>query len=314
MDKDLKREDIVELITSVWQWIVNAVVPFTPDNASGWGQLGDWIGGIGGTLITFASLIALVRTLRISRAAMTRQGIYAVFATMSKTHDDLTRSFQINNSNGTDVFRILLSDFNVCLKATTKHYPELNTRKTVDVAYSLFFYGSTITGRESLKDDYDSAKIDSILDDISVTRNRLSRRYPGAKGHRLSGNQSRLSSYYRNLYGTYTFIDESDLPAQEKRSILKTMRTKMNNHEQVLLALNICSHLGTKWEREKLLSKYEPIKNIPKAFLTLPKGVTIEELFPEINFEFEQRQKQTITLINFELRGIAAYIKLKRAN
>jgi hypothetical protein len=142
----------------------------------------------------------------------------------------------------------------------------------------------------------------------------LSRRYPGAKGHRLSGNQSRLSSYYRNLYGTYTFIDESDLPAQEKRSILKTMRTKMNNHEQVLLALNICSHLGTKWEREKLLSKYEPIKNIPKAFLTLPKGVTIEELFPEINFEFEQRQKQKITLIKFELRGIAAYIKLKRAN
>jgi hypothetical protein len=171
MDKDLKREDIVELITSVWQWIVNAVVPFTPDNASTWGQLGDWIGGIGGTLITFASLIALVRTLRISRAAMNRQGIYAVFATMSKTHDDLTRSFQINNSNGTDVFRILLSDFNVCLKATAKHCPDLNTRETVDVAYSLFFYGSTITGRESLKDDYDSAKIDSILDDISITRN-----------------------------------------------------------------------------------------------------------------------------------------------
>ena len=304
----------MEQIYSLLESIKNAIFPFTPKDEATWGQLGDWIGGTGGTIATFASFIALLFTLKLSRAAMTRQGVYAIFAAMSKTHDDLTASFQMYDSKGTDVFKILLSDFAVCSKATVKHYPDLDTRQTVDVAYTLFFYGSTITGRESLKETYDPVKINAILDDISATRNRLTQRFPEAKGHRLSGNQARLSSYYRNLYAIYTFIDESDLPAGEKRSLLKTMRTKMNNHEQALLALNICSHLGAKWEHEKLLTKYEPIKNIPRAFLTLPNGDAIEDLFPEINFEFEERQKRRTTLLNFECRGFSASIKIKRTS
>jgi hypothetical protein len=304
----------VEQIYSLLEWIKKAIVPFSPKDEATWGQLGDWIGGTGGTIVTLASFVALLFTLKLSRAAMTRQGVYAIFAAMSKTHDDLTASFQMFDSKGADVFKILLSDFNVCLKATVKHYPELGTRETVDVAYTLFFYGSTLAGRESLKETYAPVKINAILNDISTKRNRLTQRYPEAKGHRLSGNQARLSNYYRNLYAIYTFIDESDLPAGEKRSILKTMRTKMNNHEQALLALNICSHLGAKWEHEKLLTKYEPIKNIPRAFLTLPNGDALEDLFPEINFEFEDHQKRRTTLLNFEYRGFSASIKIKRTS
>lgn len=304
----------MDYIKAAWAWVVNAVVPFTPKDEATWGQLGDWIGGVGGTIITFASLIALIFTLKVSRAAMTRQSVYALFAAMSKTHDDLITSFQLNNSKGSDVFRILLSDFIVCLKFTSKHYPELTTRQTIDVAYTIFFFGSTITGRELLKENYDNDKIDAILDDISNIRNRLTQRYPEAKGRRLSGNQSRLSNYYRNLYAIYTFIDESNLPTGEKRSILKTIRTKMNNHEQTLLALNICSRLGSKWEDEKLLTRYEPIRNIPKGFLSLPNGEAIEDLFPEVKFEFEERQKKRTVLINFEYHGFSASVKIKRTN
>ncbi|VXC89426.1 conserved hypothetical protein [Pseudomonas sp. 8Z] len=303
----------MELIFDVWQWVENAAVPFSPVDPASWGQLGDWVGGVGGTFITFASLVALVFTLRLNRAAMTRQSVYALFATMSKTHDDLTASFQIYNSNGADVFRVLLSDFNVCLNATVKNYPELNVRQTIDVAYSLFFYGATISGRDYLKETYDSSKVKAILDDISLRRNRLTSLYPKAKGHRLSGNQARLSNYYRNLYGIYSFIDESKLPAREKRSILKTVRTRMSNHEQALLALNICSHLGAKWEHEKLLARYEPIKNIPKAFLSLPGGSSIEDFFPEVNFEFEQRRKSRVILLGFDLYGVFFSIKVRHA-
>lgn len=304
----------MELINKIWIWIQNVVVPFSPTDAATWGQLGDWIGGAGGTFITLASFVALIVTLRLSRAAMMRQSIYALFATMSKTHDDLTASLQMHNSKGADVFKVLLSDFNVCLKATTKNYPTRDIHKTIDIAYSIFFYGSTIAGRDYLKEQYDWVKINATLDDVSAKRNRLAHLFPDAKGHRLSGNQARLSNYYRNLYGIYTFINESKLPEKEKRSILKTVRTKMSNHEQALLALNICSHLGAKWEHEKLLKRYEPIKNIPKAFLTLPNGCPIEDLFPKVHFEFEQRKKRSTLLWGFELCGISASIKLRRAS
>lgn len=304
----------MELFFSAWQWIKNAIVPFSPKDSETWGQLGDWIGGTVGTVITFASLIALYLTLQLSRAAMARQSVYALFATMSKTHDDLTASFQMDDSKGADVFKVLLRDFNVCLRATAKNYPTLDIRQTVDVAYSLFFYGSTISGREYLNGVYDPAKIKVALDEVSTKRNRLTQRYPGTKGFRLSGNQARLSNYYRNLYGIYAFIDESRLPKREKRSILKTIRTKMSNHEQALLALNICSHLGAKWEHEKLVIRYEPIKNIPKNFLSLPDQSAIEDLFPEVNFEFEQRQSQRPKLLSYEFFGMLTSIKFTRVS
>ena len=300
-------------IKNAWEWVANSVVPFTPNNGATWGQLGDWIGGTGGTIATFASFIALLFTLKLSRAATIQQGTYAIFASMSKTHDDLTAAFQMYDSQGKDVFRLLLSDFSVCLKATIKHYPELDTRDTIDVAYSLFFYGSTVAGRESLRNVYDPDKVSLILNDISTIRNRLSAMYPDAKGHRLSGNQARLSNYYRNLYAIYTFIDESRLPRDDKRRLLKTIRTKMNNHEQALLALNICSHLGAKWEHDGLLPKYEPIKNIPKGFLSLPNDAAIEDLFPEVQFEFKHHQRFRPRILNLKLLGLTATIKLNRS-
>lgn len=295
----------------IWLCVKKFIFPFTPIDASSWGQLGDWIGGAVGTLITFASLIALIFTFWVSRAAMIRQSIYALFATMSKAHDDLVASFQMHDSKGSDVFKILLKDFDVCLRATIKHYQGLSLRQTVDVAYSLFFYGSTIAGRDYLEGMFDPIKIKSILDEVSDKRNRLARLYPKSKGHRLSGNQARLSSYYRNLYGVYSFIDESNLPVREKRNILKAMRTKMSNHEQALLALNICSHLGEKWEDERLLRRYEPIKNIPKAFLTLPDGSTIDRLFPEVKFDFERSNERKTMVLNFDFFGFLVLIKLK---
>ncbi|MNE56177.1 hypothetical protein D3C80_1510680 [compost metagenome] len=194
------------------------------------------------------------------------------------------------DSSGRDVFKILLKDFSVYLRATVKNYTGLDTRNTINVAYSLLFYGSTVTGRNFLKGKYDLDKINLILNDVSATRNRLIALYPNAKDHRLSGNQGRLSNYYRNLYATYTFIDESQLPKNDKRRLLKTIRTKMNNHEQALLALNICSDLGSKWVNDNLLAKYHPIKNIPEAFSNLPNNNKIHDLLPEVSYEFLERK------------------------
>lgn len=279
----------MEPTNSWWQTLKIIFSPYDPQNASTLGQLGDWVGGILGTLITFASLLALLATFWLSRTAMNRQGVYTIFSAMSKTHDDLVASFQMSSAQGADVFRLLLSDYAEYLSKTIEHCPDLDTKQTIDLSYTLFFYGSTITGRETAAMRYDPEKVKIILDSVSTTRNSLASSNPGAVAHRLSGNQARLSNYYRNLYGIYSFIDESSLSKREKKSILKTIRTKMSNHEQALLSLNIYSHLGGKWRKEGLLEKYEPIKNIPRSFMLLPGNAKIEQLFPKVRFEFEDQ-------------------------
>lgn len=279
----------MDLLENWWQTLKTIFSPYDQTKASDLGLLGDWVGGIFGTIITFASLLALLATFWLSRAAMNRQGIYTIFSAMSKTHDDLVSSFQLSSSHGADVFRRLLSDYAEYQDKTIQHYPDLDAKQIVDLSYTLFFYGSTITGRETAERRYDPIKVKLILDDVSTIRNTHASINPGAPAPRLSGNQARLSNYYRNLYGIYSFIDESSLPKREKKSILKTIRTKMSNHEQALLSLNICSHLGAKWRNEGLLKRYEPIKNIPRSFMILPGNIKIEELFPEVRFEFENQ-------------------------
>lgn len=277
----------MEIIKSWWNSFKIIFSPYDTQNATALGQLGDWFGGIFGTLITFASLLALLATFWLSRAAMNRQGIYAIFSAMSKTHDDLVASFQLSSAQGADVFRLLLSDYAEYLDKSIEHCPDLDSKQIIDLSYTLFFYGSTITGRETAEMRYDPIKVKAILDAVSAIRNTHASSNPGVPAHRLSGNQARLSNYYRNLYGIYSFIDESSLSKKEKKSILKTIRTKMSNHEQALLSLNICSHLGTKWKKDGLLKRYEPIKNIPRSFMLLPGNTKIEQLFPEVRFEFE---------------------------
>lgn len=300
----------------VWGWLRDWLEVIGPTaKLDGWaqyGQVGDYIGGVFGTLLALASLIALLLTLRINREAMARQGIHSVFAVMSKTHDDLVASFRVAGFEGAEAFRILLSDYNRCMRLTVQHYPELSVRETIDVAYTAFFYGPTITGRKSISDKYDAEKITRIFDDISLLRDKLRARYPNLKNHRLNGNQSRLSNYYRNMYAIYNFIDEGSLPLKERKSILKTIRTKMSNHEQALLALNICSHLGASWERQDLIDRYEPIKNIPHAFLNLPQGQTIDNLFPEVRFEFEDRMDNKNRIFCIELLGFSMAIKIRQ--
>lgn len=303
-------------MNSISEWFGkfwSAVFPADPSQSwANYGVVGDWVGGVLGTLLTGLSLIALFYTLKINRAAMTRQGIHSIFAVMSKTHDDLTSAFRIAELEGAESFRIMLSDFNRCMRATVKHYPDLKVRECIDVAYTAFFYGPTITGRQSVSSTYDTVKIAEIFDEISKLRDKLIKRYPDRKNHRFSGNQARLSNYYRNLYAIYTFIDDSALPLKEKKSILKTIRTKMNNHEQALLSLNICSHLGSSWEKHELIERYEPIKNIPQAFLSLPQDLTIDALYPEVRFEFEDRQQNRSHIYHLELYSFSIAIKVKQ--
>lgn len=256
-----------------------------------YGLLGDYIGGVWGTLLTAVTVIVVLLTYRGSRRIDYRAKTYQVFAEMMRTHEEIVQSLRIGNKTGRDTFSSVLSEFYVIYKLTRSVETDdlvwpISAR--IDIAYSCMFFGVHLSSEVLLK-GYGPEKIKKLFGEIHTERqrNRSERRQFG-------GHQLRLSHYFRNLFSAYTFIDEAELPDEDKISLGKVLRSKLSNHEQAVLALNIMSHLGAEWERTGLVEKYKPIKNLPALFLSFDKLFTVKDRFPYVNFEWETTAQETV--------------------
>ena len=108
------------------------------------------------------------------------------------------------------------------------------------------------------------------------------------------GHQSRLGHYYRHLFQTVRYIDEQPerlLNYKEKYFYIKTLRAQLTTHEQALLFFNSLSSLGANWEfgqydeNNKLITKYNLIKNLPKGFTG---KLNPKTYYPDIFYEFDE--------------------------
>jgi len=101
----------------------------------------------------------------------------------------------------------------------------------------------------------------------------------------LDGHQSDLGHYYRHLYHTITYVNEfPTLAFFEKYDYVKNVRAQFSNHSIALFLINAYSPLGNNWIREKLITKYDLIKNLPVTLLT-QFGKDVKNDFPSIEFE-----------------------------
>lgn len=264
-----------------------------------YGLLGDYIGGVWGTLLTAATVLGVFLTFWWSRRMDYRAKTYQVFTEMMRTHEEIVQSLRIGSKTGRDTFSSVLSEFYAIYKLTRTAVSDDNVwsiSARIDIAYTCTFFGAHISSEEILK-DYGPEKIQELFGLIHTERqnNKSERRQFG-------GHQLRLSHYFRNIYSAYTFIDEAKLSNEEKISLGKVLRSKLSNHEQAVLALNIMSHLGAEWERTELVEKYKPIKNLPALFLTFDRLFKIKERFPYINFEWETTAQNTVKVHRIAFR------------
>jgi hypothetical protein len=270
------------------------------------GTLGDYIGGVLGTVIALIGIPLLVLTWRATLRTDYRAKVYAVFTEILKTHDDIVASLNFNNLLGRDVFALMLSEFHAI-------YQEVNVvnasrgagwslRDKIDIAFTITFFGSTITASDELS-HFDPSAIKDVNDLASKLKNK------SIKTDRLfRGHQNRLSHYYRNLFAAYTFVDSTKLPNDEKLALGKVIRAKTTNSEQALLALNIVSHLGREWETEGIAGKYKVIKNLPRRYFMFDNTVKIKDLFPYIDYEWEKRGAHAIRSSHLALGPLDIYI------
>ncbi|EOI3569202.1 putative phage abortive infection protein [Cronobacter dublinensis] len=89
----------------------------------------------------------------------------------------------------------------------------------------------------------------------------------------FSNRSQNLSHYYRFLFNTYKFIDESDLQHEIKRKYANILRAQLSNYELVMLFYNAQASYGAKFI--KYFEKYQVLDNTPVKKLISLKHVRL---------------------------------------
>ena len=273
-----------------------------------YGLLGDYIGGAWGTVIAIFTLAAVLATWWMSRRVDYRSKTFQIFTEMMRTHEEIVASMQVNGRKGRETFASVLSEFYVIYKLTRQVVPDDNIwsiSDRIDIAYTCTFFAPHLSTEELLR-PYGEENITKLFGAIHTERQANTNSHRAYGGHQL-----RLSHYFRNLYSAYSFIEETKLSSSEKIALAKVLRSKLSNHEQAVLALNIISHLGQEWERTGLVDKYQPIKNIPKLFLTFDRAFLLKDRFSYINFEWESAGQEVVKIDRIAV-GTWSFILLRR--
>lgn len=139
----------------------------------------------------------------------------------------------------------------------------LQKRQIIDIAYMVFYYGMSPKWNSfshKIFHSYQDNLVDVLqdhIDDIEALENKKIGRT----------NQTILGDYYRNMYNAIMLINSSKiLSNKQKGQYVKILRAQLSNSEQALLYFNVMSRFGKKWNKNKLIEKYELIKNLPDEY------------------------------------------------
>lgn len=158
---------------------------------------------------------------------------------------------------------------------------ELSDIDIADIAYAVFFYGSSPTWKffmmEYLKDYNDTERLVEAI----ISKLQTEKKYALSRT-----NQNYLSVYFRNMYNAIKLIDGSSLfTEKEKQDYVKVLRAQLSNAELYILFFNIISRFGKKWVDNNYITKYQLLQNIPAKYCD---GYNPKEFFHELNLESEE--------------------------
>lgn len=266
------------------------------ENAS---QYGSFLAGYAGTLLSLISVVLLILTFRDQREKSQVENFTSRFFEVVKLHRDNVSEIGIHSNFGKRVFVTMFREFRKLLEVV--HFEnKKNSYGFTDVevggiSYQIFYYG---VGPNSTRVLLSSVEVkfrplvEAVIPRISSdefkgnAQSQIGLSYTPFEGH-----QSRLGHYFRHLYTSVKFVDDSSLDI-DKYEIVKILRVQLSNHEQAFLLFNCLSVLGRKWLAEDLISKYQLIKNIPRDFMNSETEIDVKKAFPDVTFEWEEELKE----------------------
>lgn len=259
---------------------------------------GSLVGGVVGPFFALAGVLLLITSLVESKQAFINQQIENRFFQLIEIHRENSNQIQINDRTGKKVFITLLRElyesYDVALDACEAH--SIDTRQVPNIAYLAFFYGAVGEVSKSILSNRLKSKFDeSFMADLFVRYEKRRKSIDSNTFHYevFDGHQSRLGHYYRHLYQSVNYINaqgSETLSYDEKYQYIKTLRAQLSTQEQLLLFWNSVSDIGLAWEKstkvvledDKLITKYNLIKNIPEGY---SKHISPREHYPLVNYE-----------------------------
>lgn len=271
------------------------------------GNIGDFVGGVVGTVLSFASVFLLILTLTDQRDQNKLDRFGQTFYEMLHIHNDNVTSMKlkdVDNTTGRDVFTKLVTDYehiydivhgcfenirnlvplsgkdkeekNAILERMQEYLEDKQKtiRLNMRIAYGFFFYGSE---KFLLKSEIPvENEILEHVKNLLVSGNNM-----------VCSHNVLLGHYYRHMFQMLKVVENASfLDEKEKYRYAKQLRAQLNDDEQVLLYYNSLSDIGKDWienlnqkKRKKmcLIARFRMIKNIP--YYKEIKGIQPQELF-----------------------------------
>ncbi len=265
------------------------------------GQIGDFFGGVVGTLFALAGTLLIILTFRSQSKQYENETFEAKFYEMLKLHSDNVRDISIAGKKGREAIEYLTKQLELIFYEVEDGFVRLKSIKTpeeIDVSaevftqikkyindndkrlllahklsYGYFFYG--VNEYHITKDKNDIVYTINSL----ITHSIISKLLTTPEGNELNGSvhyNSILGHYYRHLYQIIKLVANNNLlEEKEKYGFTKIVRAQLSDYEQILLYYNSLSVMGEKWstprgekEIEKMcfIARFRMIKNIPYYF------------------------------------------------
>ncbi len=204
-----------------------------PINPEIWGQFGDFVGGILGTIFSLISVMLVVWT----------------FNTQNKTAE--TQRFN-------DLFFELLHLYRSQVHEMSSKY--------VDILMGKNDSGDTVKRIKSIKECNDK-------DFFEAEKGKIQQKYTSKKNYDANiknasqiyqlfyaDNIDKMSAYYRTLYRIYDLLDNSKLDEQHIKEYLKIVRAQLTESELFFIRYNAMTEYGKNFV--KYINKYHILKHL----------------------------------------------------
>ena len=287
-------------------------------------KLGDWVGGVFGTLLSTLGAIAItivtynafrqqVRANQlIQNESRQRQFEAVLFKYIDYHRDNQQRVLSSPRYFLTDLHATspgvndwyslyfeLKASINIARKICQQQKLDIKYQEILSLGYLAFFFGVTGSSENTLR------KYISHLKEAGTEKffQQLIVKYQfESKFGYFYGNQMKLSQYFRNLYRAYLFIDENkDLDCKAKKEYANLIRAQMSNHELAIFTLNCLSPLGRKWIDYNFINRYLIIKNVPTHFVPGLSSEQLKRFFPYITFDEDSESSQPNILSDMKI-------------
>lgn len=159
--------------------LISLLIPKThpsglPDVYQYYGQVGDFFGGVWGTIIGAVTLLVVGLTWHSTRKIDKESKVYQVFAEMLRTHEEIVSSISIGEVKGRDTFALMLSEFYEIYAAINNcgiaKFNLLTVTQKINVAFVISYYGTYPTTPKILERDLPGYPFNELCGVIALKR------------------------------------------------------------------------------------------------------------------------------------------------